>query len=522
MTLRRKMGLQITAMIVGLLLISGASLLGIKGMQEDYGAALEGIQQLRQTYEVASHLGIAKAALQESSRPDVAAASAIAQVQRAITKFEATGAWPGEGAASYRQIGHELSEAMAELRMLRDAGGSPQAAATKVDAVYNEIRDTASKVKTRIEAIQAVAQARRRSTLTTLGMISAGVILAAVLLGMWQYSGVLRPLHRLTGAVRRVARGQFGVRILEGGMPSGDDNEFARLAADFNRMAEQLDGFYKNLEEKVAAKSKELIRSERLASVGYLAAGVAHEINNPLGIISGYSEYALNEIKTRGGIAVKGTGGDRSGGVATELDVESTLKVIRDEAFRCKDITSKLLSLARPGEPKRQRVDLAAAAESVVSAIGGLKHFKERTISVRAEAADPLVVDAVEGEMKQVIMNLLINALEATEDDGSGEVRVTLARGDGYPERHTVTLTVSDNGRGMSPETLEQVFEPFFTDRPRVPGSPPRPGTGLGLSITHAIIQSHGGRITAHSDGVGRGSWFVIELPAAHGAEEPA
>jgi signal transduction histidine kinase len=219
-------------------------------------------------------------------------------------------------------------------------------------------------------------------------------------------------------------------------------------------------------------------------------------------------------------MAGTGNASDRSG-VTTEHDVEATLKVIRDEAFRCKDITSKLLSLARPGEPKRQRVDLAAAAESVVSAIGGLKHFKERTITVRAEAAEPLVVDAVEGEMKQVIMNLLINALEATDDDGSGEVHVTLARGGGYPERHTVTLTVSDNGRGMSPETLEQVFEPFFTDRPRVPGSPPRPGTGLGLSITHAIIQSHGGRITAHSDGVGRGSWFVIELPAAQGVEEP-
>jgi signal transduction histidine kinase len=509
------MGLQITAMIVGLLLISGASLLGIKGMQEDYGAALEGVQQLRQTYEVASYLGIARGTLQGSASPD--ARAAVNQVQSAITRFEANGPWPGDGAESYKKIGNEMREAMSALRILQQFGGSPDAASDKINKVYNDTRDSASKVKTRIESIQAAAHARRRSTLTKLGSISAAVILAAVLLGMWQYSGVLRPLNRLTGAVRRVARGQFGVRILEGGMPSGDDNEFARLAADFNRMAEQLDGFYKNLEEKVAAKSKELIRSERLASVGYLAAGVAHEINNPLGIISGYAEYALGEIKNRGGMTGSANTSDRSG-VTTEPDVAATLQVIRDEAFRCKDITSKLLSLARPGEPKRQRVDLAAAAESVVSAIGGLKHFKERTITVRAEATEPLIVDAVEGEMKQVIMNLLINALEATDDDGSGEVRVTLARGG--PDNHTLSVTVSDNGRGMSPETLERVFEPFFTDRPRVPGSPPRPGTGLGLSITHAIIQSHGGRITAHSDGIGRGSWFVIELPAAHAVEE--
>src|SRR3954451_13656336 len=121
MTLRRKMGLQITAMIVGLLLISGASLLGLNGMQEDYGAALQGIQQLRQTYEVASHLGIAKAMLQESARPN--APAAVNQVQRAMTKFEATGPWPGEGAASYEKIGHGLHEAMAALRLWQDVGG---------------------------------------------------------------------------------------------------------------------------------------------------------------------------------------------------------------------------------------------------------------------------------------------------------------------------------------------------------------------------------------------------------------
>src|SRR4029453_3885331 len=109
MTLRRKMGLQITAMIVGLLLISGASLVGLNGMQADYGAALQGIQQLRQTYEVASHLGIAKATLQQSAHPD--AASAIIQVQRAITRFEATGPWPGEGAASYQRLSQQLHDA---------------------------------------------------------------------------------------------------------------------------------------------------------------------------------------------------------------------------------------------------------------------------------------------------------------------------------------------------------------------------------------------------------------------------
>jgi signal transduction histidine kinase len=394
-----------------------------------------------------------------------------------------------------------MRETLRELHAWADAGGGPPPTGG-LNKALRRIVETTDEVYAQVRASEEAARDKRRTTLTALAALCGTVILAAMLLGGWLYRSVLKPLNRLGGAVRRVATGQFGVRIVESGVPSGADNEFARLAADFNRMADQLDGFYRELEEKVAAKSKELIRSERLASVGYLAAGVAHEINNPLAIISGYAEYALSEM----------TSGKP--GAASEID--GTLRVIRDEAFRCKDITGKLLSLARPGESRRQRVDLAAAAEQVVSTLAGLRDFKDRTITVRAESrGEPPVVDAVEGEMKQVLMNLLINALEAT-DGGTGEVRVAVSRGPAAGGHDAVTLSVCDNGRGMSPETLERVFEPFFTERrPRDPDAPARPGTGLGLSITHAIVQEHGGRITAHSDGPGRGSRFTIELPAA-------
>ena len=498
MTLRRKMGLQITAMIVGLLLIAVASLGGMNRLQEDYGAAVEGYAQLRQIYEVGAHLAAASTLMVESGQADKG--PAIDQLQRAVTKFEAVEPWEGDGAASYQAIRDGLDASLKELRQWqrRGVGGTPPTG--RVNVVINEIRKTANQIVTRVDGIEDAAREKRRKTLVAVGTLSGVVILAAVLLGLWQYRSVLNPLHRLSGAVRRVARGQFGVRIMEGGMPSGADNEFAGLAADFNRMADQLDGFYKDLEQKVAAKSKELIRSERLASVGYLAAGVAHEINNPLGIISGYAEYALADLKS---------------GNPAAADIDGTLKIIRDEAFRCKDITAKLLSMARQGDTKRQRVNLADVAESVVSVLGGLRDFKDRRITVRAETRELLTVDAVEGEVKQVLMNLLINALEATEH-GDGEVHVAVTRGEDAHGRPCVTLAVSDNGRGMPPETLEHVFEPFFTDRPRRdPDAPPRPGTGLGLSITHAIVQSHAGRITAQSEGPGKGSRFVVEFPAA-------
>ena len=121
------------------------------------------------------------------------------------------------------------------------------------------------------------------------------VVFAGILLGVLQYRSVTRPLRRLSEGVRKIAAGQFSGRVR--GAEGGRD-EFASLARDFNRMAEELDGLYRELERKVEAKSRELVRSERLAGVGYLAAGVAHEINNPLGIIAGYAEYSLSLLRS--------------------------------------------------------------------------------------------------------------------------------------------------------------------------------------------------------------------------------
>ena len=505
MTLRRKMGLQIGAMIVGLLLISGASLWGLNGLREDYGAALDGYAELRQLFEVGSHLATARTLL---AAPEPDRTRSVEEVRSALTLLEAGEPWGGAGAGSRSHAAVEagLRDALTELRVWRRVGGPPPTAA--VSRVLQQIREDASHVRAHIQDSQAAADAKRRTTLLALALLCAAVIGAAALLGVWQYRGVIVPLRCLGDAVRHMAGGHFAERVPGQGRTVGPplgvhtsrDDEFSALAHDFNRMAAELDGLYRELEQKVAAKSKELIRSERLASVGYLAAGVAHEINNPLAIISGYAECALAEMK--------------GGKSAPPADIDAVLRVIRDEAFRCKDITGKLLSLARPGEGRRQPVDLARVAEDVVSVLGGLPNFKDRTISVRAESPQSLVVEAVEGEMKQVLMNLLLNALDATPADGTGEVRVTLAR-----DGDVVTLAVADNGRGMTPQTLERVFEPFFTERrPRDPGAVPRPGTGLGLSISHAIVQSHAGRMTAHSDGPGQGSRFVMELPAARTA----
>jgi signal transduction histidine kinase len=320
-----------------------------------------------------------------------------------------------------------------------------------------------------------------------MGLVSALAVLGAIALGVWQYRGVIVPLGRLNMGVRRIARGRFSQQVDVRG-----NDEIASLAADFNRMAEELDGFYRELERKVAETSRELVRSERLASVGYLAAGVAHEINNPLGIISGYAEMSLEQLKK------SPAGIDETG------ELGRSLQVICDEAFRCKDIITKLLTLARSGEERRSPVDLAEVVRQVIATMGGLRDFRERKIELRVLERNNLMVHANEVEMKQVVLNLLINALEASPAE-DGEVRVEL-EADGS----VVRLTVVDNGKGLSAESLQRVFEPFYTEKR---GSQER-GTGLGLSITHAIVEGHGGHIRAESDGPGKGSRFVVELPA--------
>jgi signal transduction histidine kinase len=558
----------------GLLIISAASLWGLHRLDADYaGVAIDAYGQLRDVYDIRSDVRAAEELLTTTPPQRELAGRAV---KNAITKLDA-GAGTGGGAPGLASRAAGAGPESPDASQARDATFRLRHAAVKrhLQAAYDQLRDPAvrpsdggraddtealSRVFVSLEALdQAVrdamrdreqaVRANRRTTVVALAAFAAVTTLGALVLGILQYRDVVLPLSGLAWAVRRITRGRFGDRVDFGarGRPSRYPAEFVRLADDFNRMASELDELYHKLEAKVAAKSKELVRSERLASVGYLAAGVAHEINNPLGIIVGYAECLMMELKERQAAAARGK---HSNGAANDTDavaedINKTLQIICDEAFRCKAITHKLLSMAKPGEDARRAVNLGDVAAGVVSVLGGVRPFRDRRLGVRAESAsrDDLVITAVEAEMKQVVMNLAINALEAvaphesSHDHGAwgggaggetrdepGEVRIHVARRDG-----SVELTVSDTGKGMSPQTLERVFEPFFTEKRGVgtdivdqlpqaaaaEGLERRHGTGLGLSITHAIVEAHGGRITAHSDGPGKGSVFTVRLPAA-------
>jgi len=313
------------------------------------------------------------------------------------------------------------------------------------------------------------------SSLMVLGML-CGLML---MFRRW----VLFPLRLLQRGVRHVARGSFDYKI---DLKTGD--EMQDLAEAFNDMTAKISVTYADLERQVRERSRQLVRSERLAGVGFLAAGVAHEINNPLASIAFCAEALDHRL-------------ERLLKTADNPDnrvVGNYLKMIQEEAFRCKSISEKLLDFSRCNDIKRERTDLAGLIQGVVEMIRHIGKYTSKNIIFQPREAVMAHVDAQ--EIKQVVLNLIVNALESMV--ASGMLRIDVRYHQGMAE-----MVFTDNGCGMSADLLENIFEPFFTKRRD------GKGTGLGLSITHRIVNQHHGEIMATSPGENQGSTFTVRLP---------
>ncbi|MFO0866648.1 MAG: ATP-binding protein [Gemmataceae bacterium] len=332
----------------------------------------------------------------------------------------------------------------------------------------------------------------RNSMIVLISSAAAAVLLMGVMLRLLQ-RGIVNPIRELERGVALVAKGNFDHRIE---VHSGDEIE--DLANRYNDMAGRLNEMYKDLAQQVNERSRQLVRSEQLASVGFLAAGVAHEINNPLASIlfcSDALESRLHDLFGR-------TFG-RSDPQDREIVVKY-LKMIQEEAFRCKEITQKLLAFSRGGERKREKTDLREIVQGVLDVVQHLPNSKSKL--VHFEPGESLWAWVNAQEIKQVFLNLVVNAMDSMDEGGSLTIDVR-------QKNENIELTFRDTGCGMSDEILENIFEPFFT-RSRT-----GKGTGLGLSISHRIVNQHGGEISASSEGPGHGSTFVIRLPIEAPAE---
>jgi two-component system NtrC family sensor kinase len=321
-----------------------------------------------------------------------------------------------------------------------------------------------------------------------------GLLLICGLLGSF-YAWVFHPIRDLEVGVGQIARGDLAHRIE---VHSGDEME--DLGHAFNDMMQRLQDLYSDLARQVNERSRQLVRSERLASVGFLAAGVAHEINNPLASIAFCSEALesrLSDLLRH----LRATG--RAG---EEQEVFAKyLKMIQDEAFRCKNITEKLLAFSRTSERRREAIDLRELVQSVLDITQHLPNHRNKNISFEISAdrlanGQKITAWGNSEEIKQVVLNLVMNGLESMDEGGRLNIRLA-QRGD------MAELQFTDSGCGMTQEVLENIFEPFYT-RSRT-----GKGTGLGLTISHRIITQHGGEIEVTSPGPNKGSTFTVRLP---------
>ena len=243
----------------------------------------------------------------------------------------------------------------------------------------------------------------------------------------------------------------------------------------------------KDINEK-RQMEQQIAQADKLAALGELSAGVAHEINNPLGIILGYTQLMLKE----------------------KTGVEEDLRTIEKHVKNCKEVVSDLLSFSRKGSKEMGLVDLHKVVDGVVKFLRNHTDFRKADIWVRLPDKGPVAVRGNAQELNQVMINLMINACHAIEDRDGGtiEVAVLIIGSD------EVIMSVKDNGSGIQREHLSRIFDPFFTTKPV------GRGTGLGLSVGYGIIRRHGGTITARNR-KGGGAAFDIRLPLEAGKTFP-
>lgn len=343
--------------------------------------------------------------------------------------------------------------------------------------------------------VVAPLQAEGRQSARLLRQVLILTFASLVTYAMTIYCGlrwISNPLRMIAKGASRIANGDTDYRL---GQVTPWKDEFFDLTENFNRMANRFQESEDDLSAKVEERSRQLVRSERLASVGFLAAGLAHEINNPLQSITMAAESLQMRLYDH-----------LDPEHADTVEAMERLAMIQRESKRCGGITRKLLDFSRndcsdsrqDGQPEKQLGDFTQVITEVIAMVRPINQYQDRSIVFSHSA--PLLIEMNQAQMKQVILNLLANGLQATSEGGTVEIRLR-------DQTDWVVIEIRDNGQGMTEDNIQHLFEPFFSTKET------GRGTGLGLSITHRIVEDHHGTIDPFSEGPGSGSTFSIRLP---------
>jgi len=343
---------------------------------------------------------------------------------------------------------------------------------------YEPIRDMQGKVvgALGLGLLERKFQAVENSALTSLLLLTGAAILLAIFVSYLLSRSILSPLDALIDAAKKIAGGGPMKEIHLDRAPP----EIDALGDSFNKMTAAIRARDQKLEKQTHEK---LMRSDRLAMVGQLAAGVAHEINNPLGSILLFCRLVMQQVPAEG-------------------RVRENLDRIEKETKRCNTIVRSLLDFARERRPMVESLDANRVIDSTLQLFEG-QFLIQNVELVRDYQEDLPPLQADQSQLQQVFMNLIINAVDAMNGKGRLIFRTRASQPPGFVE-----ISITDTGCGISPENLERIFDPFFTTK--TVGH----GTGLGLSVSYGIVQSHGGDITVVS-APGAGATFTVSLPVA-------
>jgi len=350
-------------------------------------------------------------------------------------------------------------------------------------------------VRMSLDTVDAAISASRRQMLTSL---AGAVVLLSALFATLIWIMVHKPVGKLIAGTNHVAAGNLEYKIR---IDSRDEvgelaHSFNRMTAELKRANVEIKNWNRTLEERVEKKSRELqqaheqvLRVEKLASIGKLAAIVAHEINNPLAGILVYARLVLKRFSRNG-----------HGGTVDE-ETKKHIETIAAESARCGEIVKGLLQFSRQTKPHVKPNDLNAIVSESLRLV---RHKIDLSGAAAITQCDPHLnlIECDEQQIKQALVALLINACEAVLP-GEGVITISSRY---FLETNSAEIRISDNGVGMEEETRQHIFEPFFTTKEQ------GKGVGLGLAVVYGIVTGHGGEIEVETS-PGRGTAFVIRLP---------